>query len=141
MPTTAGTIAATSDSSNESSRTLLILVAPLAALAVLLARPAGSAVTLCPFAIVTDHACPLCGGTRAAAALMRGDLESAWQLHPLIFVVAVVAGIGWFRWLGAARGWWTRPHPNTIHRTIQALGVLFVVVWIARAMAGTLPPV
>ena len=49
--------------------------APLAAPPLLLAflawKPAATGPTICPFALATGHACPLCGGTRAAAALHR----------------------------------------------------------------------
>lgn len=41
--------------------------------------------TICPFAILTGYPCPACGLTRAGLCLLRGDLVSAWETHPLIF--------------------------------------------------------
>lgn len=43
----------------------------------------------------TGVACPTCGGTRALAALARGDLLGAMVQHPLISA-AVIALAGWF---------------------------------------------
>lgn len=53
----------------------------------------------CPFYALTGHPCPFCGGTRAYAAMWRGDVVGAARLHPLgpvffvgTFVAAAVAG-------------------------------------------------
>ncbi|MDX2150528.1 MAG: DUF2752 domain-containing protein [Bryobacteraceae bacterium] len=74
-------------------------------------------VRLCGFLWLTGQACPLCGLTRAVAALARGDWGRAIELHalsPLLLVVAAVVFIfrvrlaGWM-WavLGAAVvGYW-----------------------------------
>jgi hypothetical protein len=40
--------------------------------------------TVCPFRIVTQRRCPLCGLTRATRALSRGHLRQAHALHPLV---------------------------------------------------------
>jgi hypothetical protein len=37
----------------------------------------------CPFFVITGHPCPLCGGTRAYAAMWQGDLAAAARHHPL----------------------------------------------------------
>ncbi|WP_141850639.1 DUF2752 domain-containing protein [Lapillicoccus jejuensis] len=51
-------------------------------------------VDLCPFHRVTGLWCPFCGGLRATAALVRGDLPAALSLNvvvpPLLLLLAVV---------------------------------------------------
>ena len=38
----------------------------------------------CPFFEATGLLCPGCGGTRALAALLRGDFAGAWRLNGLV---------------------------------------------------------
>ena len=55
--------------------------------------PATSALLLhftCPLRALTGIACPGCGATRAAAALLQGDLRAALALNPF-FVLALGA--------------------------------------------------
>lgn len=39
--------------------------------------------SICPFAVVSGLPCPGCGITRSLVAMVQGDLQSAWHLHPL----------------------------------------------------------
>jgi hypothetical protein len=117
------------------------LLAPPLLLLFLSWKPASVGPTICPFAIATGHACPLCGGTRAAAALLDGDVASAWALHPMVFMLAPLALTGWVAWLGTTRGWWNPPSPTVMNRLTLGLGVAALAVWIARATTGSLPPV
>ncbi len=48
----------------------------------------------CPFFEATGLLCPGCGGTRALAALLRGDFAGAWKLNPLIVSLLPFAA-GW----------------------------------------------
>ncbi|MFF0518588.1 DUF2752 domain-containing protein [Actinomadura nitritigenes] len=51
--------------------------------------------------------CPLCGGTRAVQALMRGDVATAWHYNPLAFAVVPGALLVLVRWgAGLATGRW-----------------------------------
>jgi len=103
--------------------------------------PATQGPTTCPFAIVTGQACPLCGGTRAASALVRGDLDLAWQMHPVIFVAAPLFVLGFVRWLRVRNGT-TAPLPaRTVNLALTVLGAALVALWVARGLTGTLPPV
>ena len=47
----------------------------------------GREVVLCWFHRVTGLACPTCGGTRMAAAIMSGDWTTAAAMNPLLLVV------------------------------------------------------
>ena len=123
------------------ARRWLPLAIPPALVAFLLWRPATTGPTICPFALATGHACPLCGGTRAAAAAVRGDWAAAWDLHPLVFVVIPVMILAWGSWLGATRGWWPPVSSRATNRVVAALGVLGLAVWLARFATGALPPV
>lgn len=116
-------------------------LAPLALLAFLRWRPATTGPTICPFALVTGHACPLCGGTRAAAAAIQGEWAAAWDLHPLVFVVLPVMATAWVWWLGVSRGWWQPMNPRNVNRLWATAGVVFLTVWLVRVTTGTLPPV
>ena len=54
----------------------------------------------CALSRVTHLYCPGCGGTRAVAALLRGDLLTSLQANPLVLWLA---GIGLYLYV---RGWW-----------------------------------
>lgn len=60
---------------------------------------------LCGFRHVTGLPCPLCGGTRACAALAEGNFLAAWQLNPGLMVLLVLAALhsvqlGFEAWTG-----------------------------------------
>ena len=57
--------------------------------------------------------CPGCGLTRAALALLHGDLRGAMHLHPLVFVIAPL-----MLWAvsSAALGYVRGPSPSARHR-------------------------
>jgi len=46
----------------------------------------------CPFLALTGWQCPLCGGTRMGAALLRGDVAAAYAFNPLVLVAVTVLG-------------------------------------------------
>jgi len=48
---------------------------------------------LCPFRLISGHPCPLCGSTRAVAALCAGDIRAAWNLNPFGVGVSLVAAL------------------------------------------------
>ena len=45
--------------------------------------------TSCPLYGLIGLPCPLCGTTRAFAALLHGDIPTALRMHPLIFLIAL----------------------------------------------------
>ena len=93
-------------------------------------------VVLCPLRRCTGAYCPGCGGTRAAASLVRGDVAGAWQRHPFVVLLAVqlmvlvaVAADG----RGRA---WVRRHAVVL-TVVNALGML--VLWAVRLARGDIP--
>jgi hypothetical protein len=51
----------------------------------------------CPFFEATGWLCPGCGGTRAVAALARGDFAGAWRWNALVvgLLPALMVGLWW----------------------------------------------
>ncbi len=117
-------------------------MAPFLGVAALLAmNPTDSGPTICPIALVTGVACPGCGMTRAASALIRGDLPLALTYHPLIPLIAVLAIVGW-SWSLLHRAGRAGPIPSRLLNVVLiGTGISLVAVWILRFAAGTLPPV
>ena len=117
------------------------MAAPAAGIAALATFPIGVAPTLCPSALVTGTACPGCGLTRAAAAIVRGDLGAALALHPLILVVMVWAVGWWLTGLARRRGKELRLDGALVNRLLAATGAVFVLTWVVRLVTNSLPPV
>ena len=44
----------------------------------------------CVWVALTGFPCPGCGLTRAALALLKGNFKEAFQIHPFIYVIAVI---------------------------------------------------
>ena len=85
----------------------------------------------CPLRAVTGWWCPLCGATRAASRLIRGDLDAALRFN-LVFVVllpvvaamwAAVAFPGRLRWLDPLRRRWQ----SVVYGLVAVLTVFMVV--------------
>ena len=45
----------------------------------------------CPVVIITGFPCPGCGLTRALGYLITGRWQQAWEMNPVIFLIAVIA--------------------------------------------------
>lgn len=73
---------------------LPVLLLGVFSLAVVLAAVAysrwGIQVWVCPFRAVTHRPCPGCYGIRSLAALLQGDVLTAFRLNPLAAVLALV---------------------------------------------------
>jgi len=116
--------------------------APFLGVAALLAiNPGDDGPTICPIALVTGVPCPGCGMTRAASALIRGDIALALDYHPLIPLIAGVVVAGWVWWL-LRRAGRVQPMPTQlVNLGLIGIGVSLVAVWMLRFASGTLPPV
>lgn len=123
-------------------RDRLILLSPVAVVGFLAIGPVfEDGQTMCPFALGTGLACPGCGMTRAASMLFRGDFAAAVTLHPLIPMIALLAVGGWV-WFALRKAGMVPPMSSRLLNgmLIVTLAAL-VLVWVARLLAGTLPPV
>ena len=47
--------------------------------------------TICPVVLLTGYPCPGCGLTRATLKLLRFDFHGAWEMHPFIYMIVVLA--------------------------------------------------
>lgn len=123
-------------------RQRLIIVAPfIGVLGLALVTPSDDGQTFCPFALCTGTACPGCGMTRAAASLIKGDFSGALLYHPLVLVIGAQLMTAWV-WFLLRRSGRVQPMSNkTLNVILIGTGVALVGVWIARLLAGTLPPV
>lgn len=52
----------------------------------------------CPLRALTGIQCPVCGTTRAAAAMLRGDLVEAWSLNCWTMSLGVVLAVCVLAW-------------------------------------------
>ena len=60
---------------------------------ILLAFAVFSDTGICVFRRVTGVPCPSCGMTRSYLALFHGDLKTAFFMHPLFWLVPIIAGL------------------------------------------------
>ena len=67
----------------------------------------GIALIFCPLKYLTGIPCPFCGGTRAALALLQGDLHQAVMMNPLAVGLMLLAPLGALLYwrLIVPRGW------------------------------------
>jgi hypothetical protein len=74
----------------------------LALVAAYLAQRLHIAISWCPFKNLTGMPCPFCGGTRAALALLQGNIKAAFVFNPLAAVICLLAPVAaicwWFYW-------------------------------------------
>lgn len=123
-------------------RDRLILAAPFLGVALLMAfAPSDDGPTVCPFALCTGMACPGCGMTRAAGHLIRGNLSEAMGYHPLIPLIAIQVLAGW-AWLVLRRKGKVGPLPQRmVNAVLITTAAALLLVWVARILTGSLPPV
>ena len=101
----------------------------------------GILIPLCGLRLLTGLPCPLCGGTRALAAVARFDWWAALTLNPL----ACLAGVGLAVWSlvwGLDRGWHANPS-DAIPRTWlgrQAVWAILVLTALNWAYLLVRPP-
>ncbi len=81
----------------------------------------------CPSRFFFGVACPGCGMTRALIALLSLDFEKAHEMHPLIFIMPVVAVLFFF----------SAKLPKKAANTLAiAFTALMVATFIYRVLAG-----
>lgn len=82
----------------------------------------------CPIRWISGITCPSCGMTRAAISLLKFDFASAFNYHPLIFILPIIAIIYCIR--------------NHLTKKTQTIFLfifiaLFFIVYILRLFAGS----
>ncbi len=93
----------------------------------------------CPLMMATGHACPGCGLTRAAVALLRGQWQTALTLHafaPIFLALSLVIGLSWLlpkairsRFINAVATLESRTGLTAI------LFIIFLLYWLIRLLA------
>ncbi len=91
---------------------------------------------LCPFRRTTEGYCPLCGGTRAAASLLRGDVDASLSAHPAVVLLAVQIPV--FLWF-LVTGVGTDGRRRWFQRIVVANVVMMLVVWLVRLGLDDIP--
>jgi len=93
----------------------------------------------CPFLMATGHACPGCGLTRAAVAMLRGQWHTALTLHafaPIFLGLSLAVGLSWL--LPKAQ------HSRLVDTVARLEGrtgltailfIIFLLYWLIRLLA------
>ena len=113
----------------------------VAAITLAAIAPSDASPTICGFANCTGVACPGCGMTRAAGHLIRGNLTEALRYHPLVLLVVAELLGAWTIWAAHQAGWIRWRHRRWVDVVIGGTAALLIIVWVARLVAGTTPPV
>lgn len=130
-----------SSTASRLGRRSLLAIPFVAAITLATIAPSDGTPTICGFATCTGVACPGCGLTRAAGHLVRGNLAEALRYHPLVLLVAVELLGAWTIWAAHQAGWIQWRHRRWVDVVIGGTAALLIVVWIARLIAGTTPPI
>ena len=129
-----------------------VIIAMLAGLALLPLVPplvppfALPGLPTCAFKSATGLPCPFCGGTRAAQALLRGELSRALYLNvaalpALVVFVAVALVLGWEALFGRSLGDWDALF-GRLRSFVPVMVVLLCIYWlvhVADALRGPKP--
>jgi hypothetical protein len=92
----------------------------------------------CPFLALTGWQCPLCGGTRMGAALLHGDLASAYGFNPLVLIVMTVLGALAMVWaIEIAGGPAARPARSLTKRLEHVPAVAWLLLALVLAVVYT----
>ncbi len=96
----------------------------------------------CPVLALTGLYCTGCGTMRATHSLMHLDLAAAWDMNPLLLVLAPFAVASWVAW--TVRAWTGRPRrwaaPPWAVTAVVVLLVAFTVLRNVPAFAPWLAP-
>jgi len=93
----------------------------------------------CPLRTLTGIACPACGATRAAAALLHGDLTAALQFNAPVLVAGVVVGYLWVAWVLQRFDVVRLPRPRLGERARRALMPVLVALALVWMVLRNLP--
>lgn len=93
---------------------------------------------LCPFRLATGGYCPGCGLSRAANALLRGDVATSLSHHPylplLLLQGLLIGALVAFGSVSVGHRLWNSLLPLTLVN-----GGLLLALWIGRLATGAIP--
>lgn len=88
--------------------------------------------SVCPFHATTGWWCPLCGGSRAVAAMTHGDVGSALSYNLPAMVLLAAVTLSWLTQVYAALRGRAAHLPWLSRRSGVIMGVVFLVFTIWR---------
>ena len=94
----------------------------LLAVIVLIGFAVFSDTSICVFRRFTGLPCPSCGMTRSYLALFSGDIKNAFFMHPLFWLVPIIAGLAIYSY----------NKKINFTKIYILIAVLFIVVYIIR---------
>ncbi len=92
----------------------------------------------CPYALVTGHACPGCGLTRAVGALLRGRVHEALGWHPLAPLLVAQVALACLAYVVAGPHLRRRLPAGVVPAVLVANAALLLGVWVVRGLTGDL---
>lgn len=104
------------------NRKIKKLIPFLLAVTILIGFAVFSDTSICLFKRFTGLPCPSCGMTRSYLSLFSGDIENAFFMHPLFWMIPIIAGLVIF-------SYYKKVNFTKIYILIM---VLFIVVYIIR---------
>lgn len=90
---------------------------------------------LCLFRRCTGGYCPGCGGSRAAVALLRGDVAGSWAHHPWVLLLVLQA----VAFTGAIMAGKVHFTPRVRHRLLIGNLGLGLAIWTIRLAFELIP--
>ncbi|MDR1927045.1 MAG: DUF2752 domain-containing protein [Oscillospiraceae bacterium] len=83
--------------------------------------------SVCVFRATVGLPCPGCGMTRAWLAALQLDWAAAWRMHPLFWMIPLLAALWAFKWLR-----WRKTTPRWFRATLVAFCAVFLAVFALR---------
>lgn len=83
--------------------------------------------SICPVVLTIGIPCPGCGMTRAAFCVLRLDFACAWETHPFIFPIILLAAV--FCWNRYVRG---RERQPALRNCAAVVGIAMILFYVWR---------
>ena len=110
-----------------------VAFAGCACVAVALIDPTEHLVTPpCPMRTLTGWWCPLCGATRAASKVIRGDFGAAFRYNAMFLVLLPLVAAFWAVWAFPQRFAWLEPLQRKARKVVIAVAIVLVAFTVVR---------
>lgn len=83
--------------------------------------------TTCPSVLFTGYPCPGCGMTRAAFRILRFDFAGAWEMHPFVFAIIILA-----LWWGVQRYIFQNTDMKVFWKAVVVVGIGMIIYYLWR---------